>query len=206
MSETTSLPPSPWTNVRLAVGSTGRSGLGWPGIGTVIATEGALFVFLLFAYFYFDFQLGPEWRPRLPEYKLAVPNTIVLLVSSAAMSMAEHAAKRGARGQVLAGTGMAFGLGVIFVAVQIQEWLAKPFTPSSNLYGSVYFTITGFHMAHVAVGLAVLAAMFVWSLLGYFDARRHTPILIGAAYWHFVDVVWLAVFFTFYITPLLWWQ
>ena len=46
--------------------------------------------------------------------------------------------------------------------------------------------------------------MLVWSALGYFDRRRHAPMLIGAIYWHFVDAVWLAVFFTFYIAPRLW--
>jgi heme/copper-type cytochrome/quinol oxidase subunit 3 len=56
-------------------------------------------------------------------------------------------------------------------------------------------------MAHVAIGLLVLAALFVWSLLGYFDIGRHAPVSIGAVYWHFVDAVWLTLFFTFYITP-----
>jgi heme/copper-type cytochrome/quinol oxidase subunit 3 len=46
--------------------------------------------------------------------------------------------------------------------------------------------------------------MLVWGARGYFDRRRHTPVLITAVYWHFVDVVWLAVFFTFYLTPYVW--
>ena len=49
----------------------------------------------------------------------------------------------------------------------------------------------------------ILAVLFVWSLLGYFDERRHAPVTIGSIYWHFVDVVWLFIFFTFYITPYL---
>lgn len=51
--------------------------------------------------------------------------------------------------------------------------------------------------------MLVLATLFVWSLFGYFDARRHAPVAIGAIYWHFVDAVWLAVFFTIYVTPYL---
>ena len=74
---------------------------------------------------------------------------------------------------------------------------------ASNTYGSLYFTITGFHMAHVAAGLLMLAALFVWTLLGTFDRWRSTPVSVGVIYWHFVDAVWLAVFLTFYVTPYL---
>ena len=58
-------------------------------------------------------------------------------------------------------------------------------------------------MAHVVVGLLVLLVLLLWSALGYFDRERHAPVAIGAIYWHFVDAVWLTVFFTFYITPYL---
>ena len=74
---------------------------------------------------------------------------------------------------------------------------------ASNTYGSLYFTITGFHMAHVAAGLLMLAALFVWTLLGTFDRWRSTPVSVGVIYWHFVDAIWLAVFLTFYVTPYL---
>ena len=94
-------------------------------------------------------------------------------------------------------------LGAIFVVVQLFEWKAKTYGPTSGSYGSLYFIITGFHMAHVIVGLGVLATIFGWSAAGYFDRRHHGPVLVASAYWHFVDVVWIAVFFTFYISPYL---
>jgi heme/copper-type cytochrome/quinol oxidase subunit 3 len=72
---------------------------------------------------------------------------------------------------------------------------------ASAAYGSLYFTITGFHMAHVAVGLIMLAFLLLWSWLDYFDTERSAPLAIGIVYWHFVDAVWLTLFFTFYITP-----
>ena len=81
---------------------------------------------------------------------------------------------------------------------------AKPYTMRSGSYGSLYFTITGFHMAHVVVGLVALLLIFFWCVAGYFDERRNVPLLIGAAYWHFVDIVWLTVFFTFYLMPRIW--
>jgi heme/copper-type cytochrome/quinol oxidase subunit 3 len=72
---------------------------------------------------------------------------------------------------------------------------------TAHLYGSLYFTITGFHMAHVVVGLIVLAVMTLWIALGYLDAKRIAPITIGGLYWHFVDVVWLFIFSTLYLSP-----
>jgi cytochrome c oxidase subunit 3 len=94
-------------------------------------------------------------------------------------------------------------LGAIFVGVQLLEWSRKPYQFNSSAYSSLYFTITGFHLAHVVIGMLVLLVLSVWSLLGYFDSKRHAPVAIGAIYWHFVDVVWLVVFFTIYVTPYL---
>ena len=95
-------------------------------------------------------------------------------------------------------------LGAVFVGVQLLEWKGKPYTISSHPYGSLYVTTTGFHMAHVAVGLVGLALAAIWCARGYFDQRRHVPLLVVSAYWHFVDAVWLTVFFTYYVTPRLW--
>ena len=54
----------------------------------------------------------------------------------------------------------------------------------------------------VVVGVIMLWALCVWSLMGYFNRVRYVHIHIGALYWHFVDAIWLVVFFTFYLTPL----
>jgi heme/copper-type cytochrome/quinol oxidase subunit 3 len=56
-------------------------------------------------------------------------------------------------------------------------------------------------MLHVIAGILILATLTLWSALGYFDRRRSAAVSIGTIYWHFVDAVWLVVFFTFYITP-----
>jgi cytochrome c oxidase subunit III len=101
------------------------------------------------------------------------------------------------------GLGAAAFLGIVFLIVQYFEWAEKKFTLASTGYSSLYFVITGFHMAHVVVGVFMLMALTVWSAMGYFNRFRYAHIHIGALYWHFVDAVWLAVFFTFYLTPLL---
>jgi len=190
---------------RLPVGAIERRGLGWWGLLCLIATEGALFFYLLFSYFYFDVQMHREWLPReLPSLGLALPNTAILLLSSVAAWIGERGVRRGARWQLLLGLLGALVLGAVFVSIQLMEWQSRAASIRASTYGSMYYTVTGFHMAHVVVGLAVLLMVLVWSALGYFDRRRNAPVLIGNAYWHFVDAVWLAVFTTFYITPRLW--
>lgn len=188
----------------LPVGSFHRLGLGWSGVLCLIATEGALFGYLIFSYCYIAVQMPPSWDPEPhPSVKLALPNTIILLLSSVAVWWSERGVRSGARGQHRGGLALGIVLGIIFLIVQAFEWYAKTFTLTSNLYGSLYFTITGFHMAHVAIGVLALAAILIWSERGYFDRRRNAPVLIGSLYWHFVDAVWLVLFTMFYIAPYL---
>lgn len=186
----------------LPVGSIEGHDTGTWGMWTLIATEAALFAYLLFGYYYFAAQFGHAWLPsKLPEFRLALPNTVILLASSAAAWWGERGVKRNSTLQLAAGLGIALLLGLIFLGIQLFEWRSKDFAPWTSSYGSFYFITTGFHMAHVAAGLLMLLGVLVWGLLGYFDARRHTPVSIAAVYWHFVDAVWLAVFFTYYVTP-----
>jgi len=189
----------------LPVGSLGHNAVGWWGMLCLIATEASLFAYLLFSYYYFAVQHGKSWLPVAhPKLALSGPDTVVLLVSSVAIWWAETGIKRGARTQHLAGTAIAIALGLVFLVVQYFEWRGKTFTLSSGAYGSLYFTITGFHMAHVVVGVIMLSVVFAWSAAGDFNTRRHTPVMMSSVYWHFVDAIWLVVFFTFYITPYLW--
>jgi cytochrome c oxidase subunit 3 len=188
----------------LPVGNVGSHAVGWWGIVAGILTEAALFAYLLFGYYYFAIQPhGVAWPAELPTFKLSAPNTIILLVSSAAVWWGERGAKEGSIRKQVTGLGMAFVLGVAFVVIQTFEWKAKSFSLNSGAYGSLFFTITGFHVAHVIFGLIMLLPLTVWSALGYFGPRRSAPVSIGAIYWHFVDAVWLTVFFTIYITPYL---
>jgi heme/copper-type cytochrome/quinol oxidase subunit 3 len=92
-------------------------------------------------------------------------------------------------------------LGSVFVTIQGFEWAAKPFVFSTNAYSSIFFILTGVHMAHVAVGLLMLVALLAWTVMGRFNQGHHEHLALGALYWHFVDVVWLAVFTTAYLVP-----
>ncbi|HEY1615535.1 MAG TPA: cytochrome c oxidase subunit 3 [Rhizomicrobium sp.] len=172
----------------------------------VVFTEASLFAYLLFSYFYIAVQphaAGSFPEGGLPDLTLALPNTVVLLLSSVAVGWAQFSIERDDSKRLCIGLAFAAALGMVFLIVQYFEWAQKPFTLSSTPYSSLYFTVTGFHMAHVVVGVVMLWALFAWSAMGYFNRVRYAHIHIGALYWHFVDAVWLAVFFTFYITPLL---
>ncbi len=81
------------------------------------------------------------------------------------------------------------------------EYRHQPFGPSTDAYGSLFFTITGFHGAHVAVGLLMIAVVSLRAGLGHFSARRHLAVTNVAWYWHFVDAVWLVVFTSLYLSP-----
>jgi cytochrome c oxidase subunit III len=188
----------------LPVGSPGRKSSGWYGMMALIVTEASLFLYLLFSYYYFALWGQGNLLPaEAPKFELSGPDTVVLLLSSVTVWWGERGVRNGSQRQLLLGLVATIGLGAIFVGVQLVEWAEKPFHFNQTAYSALYFTITGFHMAHVVVGLIVLSVLLVWSLLGYFDRKRNAPIAIGGIYWHFVDAVWLAVFFTLYVTPYL---
>jgi cytochrome c oxidase subunit 3 len=191
---------------KLPVGAIGTRASGWWAMLFVIFTEGSLFAYLLFSYYYLAAQPHlPGTFPEggMPSLSLALPNTIILLLSSVAVAWAQAGVERDRKGQLMLGLAISLLLGITFLVVQYFEWAEKPFTLASSSYASLYFVITGFHMAHVVVGVFILVALLTWSALGYFDNVRFTHVHVGGIYWHFVDAVWIAVFFTFYITPLL---
>jgi len=188
----------------LPIGSKGRLSSGWWGMLAVIATEAALFAYLLFSYYYVAAQHVGAWPPSgMPKLDLAIPGTIVLLAGSVTMWWGERGIRRGNRGALLLGLGLSIVLAICFVALEGTEWRRAGFSPLTDVYGSLYFTVTGFHMAHVIVGALMLTMLFIWGCFGYFGARRHSTVSIGVMYWHFVTAVWIAVFLTFYVTPFL---
>jgi cytochrome c oxidase subunit 3 len=186
----------------LPVGSKGHHASGWWGMLTVIATEATLFAYLLFSYFYIASHALGAWPPQgIPKLTLAIPGTIGLVAGSVTMWWGERGIERGNSMQLMIGLTVSVLLGIAFIVLEACEWAGEPFHLTSGVYSSLYFTITGFHLAHVLVGLLLLMVLFLWSALGYFDAKRHSAISIGVLYWHFITIVWLAVFFTFYIAP-----
>lgn len=187
----------------LPVGSFGRKASGWYGVWSLVLTEAAIFAYLVFTYFYLATQAGGDWPlGGAPSLRLALPNTVILLLSSAALIWAERSgARRDARVRLCSGIVIALLLGTLFVWIQLREWHAKAFSLHAGTYGSAYFVVTGFHLAHVVIGLLILLVLAIWSALGEFSRERHAPLTIAAIYWHFVDGVWLIIFSSLYLAP-----
>lgn len=188
----------------LPVGSAGERSGGWWGCLTLIATEGALFGYLIFSYLYLTSQSAQHWPPEgLPKLGLGIANTVILLSSSVFVWLCERFVRRQRLRWAVASMAVGVVLGSVFIGIQMIEWHDHPYGLTTHLYGSLYFTITGFHIAHVAVGIVVLLLLLLWTALGYFDEKRCAALTIGGLYWHFVDVVWLFIFSTLYLTPYL---
>jgi len=189
---------------KLPVGPVGRHGLGFWGVATLIASEAALFSYLLFSYYYTGATAPQGWLLEpYPTFKLALPNTVILLCSSAAAWFGERGVLEQRRGRALIGFAAALVLGIVFVVIQFFEWRAKSYQIGTSSYSSLYFVTTGFHIAHVICGLGVLAAILLWTALDYFSPRRRLTVSAGVLYWHFVDGIWVFIFTTYYITPYL---
>lgn len=185
----------------------GPRSFAWWGMAWLIATEATLFAALIASYFYLRFRHGPQWPPDgVPDPELGLPLVMsaILLSSSIPVHAAEAAIKRGRETLLRAGLAAGFVLGVVFFVMTLAiEWPEKlhEFTPQTNVYGSLYFTITGFHLAHVLVGLLMSAWIQARAWTGAFSAERHVSVQNFTMYWHFVDVVWVFVFLTIYLSP-----
>jgi heme/copper-type cytochrome/quinol oxidase subunit 3 len=181
---------------------TGRS-LGWWGTVCLIATEAMVFALLLFGWFYL-WAIAPHWPLgdiKDPELMKSGIRTAILLGSSIPIHIAERAIKAGKRGRAARALALGWLMGAVFLAGHLMEYaeLWKDFRPSTNAYGSAFYTITGLHAAHLLVGLVVIAYLLVRTVNGRYDEHRHEPIVNGAMYWHFVDAVWAVVYTSLYL-------
>jgi cytochrome c oxidase subunit I+III len=186
----------------LPVGSAGEHSGGWWGVLALVVTEASLFGYLIFAYFYSQSQTQLAWPPEgMPKIGIGAMSTAVLILSSVFAWLSERTLKKSRTRPAFWLMVIAILLGCLFVGIQMKEWHDHAYGVSAHLYGSLYYTITGFHLAHVLVGIVILVLLATWIALGYFDAERNAPMRIGGLYWHFVDVVWLFIFTSLYVTP-----
>jgi cytochrome c oxidase subunit III len=146
---------------------------------------------------------GGQWPPKglevLDPLHLPLYNTVILLLSGTTVTWAHHALIHGDRNGLKWGLALTVGLGMIFSAVQAYEYSVAPFSFSGSLYGATFFMATGFHGFHVLIGTIFLAVCLFRALAGHFTPKQHFGFEAAAWYWHFVDVVWLFLFFCIYV-------
>jgi cytochrome c oxidase subunit 3 len=146
---------------------------------------------------------GGTWPPQGIEvfdpWHLPLLNTLILLTSGTTVTWAHHALLHNDRKGMIWGLVLTIVLGLIFTAVQAYEYLHAPFSFAGNIYGATFFMATGFHGFHVIVGTIFLIVCLVRAVKGHFTPENHFGFEAAAWYWHFVDVVWIFLFFSIYI-------
>ncbi|MEJ7584201.1 MAG: cytochrome c oxidase subunit 3 [Acidimicrobiales bacterium] len=110
-----------------------------------------------------------------------------------------RAAEEGDRSRAVRWLLATIGLGALFVANQALEYTELPFSISTDAYGSIFYLMTGFHGLHVLGGLGFMAAVITAIAGRSSQAHSGATVAVCAYYWHFVDVVWVAMFATLYL-------
>jgi cytochrome c oxidase subunit 3 len=171
------------------------------GILCLFATEFALFTIFVVAYV---FYIGKSLTGPTPSQVLDLPvwATICLLSSSVTVAIAERALKGNRIRQFQLWTGATILLGLEFLHQTAREWshLIKDFhlTITTNLFGTTFYSLVGLHASHVIIGLTLLLLTLVIGLRGGMNGQSRRFELLSW-YWHFVDVVWVAVFTVVYV-------
>jgi cytochrome c oxidase subunit 3 len=146
---------------------------------------------------------GGVWPPKgievLDPWHLPLYNTVILLLSGTTVTWAHHALLHDDRKGLISGLTLTVLLGVLFSFVQGYEYAHAPFAFRDSIYGATFFMATGFHGFHVLVGTIFLLVCLFRALGGGFSQQHHFGFEAAAWYWHFVDVVWLFLFFSIYI-------
>ena len=135
-------------------------------------------------------------------WPLPTINTALLLTSGVTLTIAHHALLAGNRAKTIVWMWITVILGATFVCVQAYEYMHAyrdlNLKLSSGIFGSTFFLLTGFHGFHVLVGMLMLLFITLRLMKGHFTTERHFGFEGAAWYWHFVDVVWLGLYFLVY--------
>jgi len=179
--------------------------VGWWAMALVCMSEAALFAYFIVSYFYLGVA-NPAWPPAgIENPKLGIPliMTAVLLSSSVVLILAEKQRERGKPAGYRVGVALTVVLGFTFLALQTTEYREKlrSMGPTEHAYASLFYTITGFHGAHVAFGLLLLLYTLLRDVSGRIDPGRPIAAKVSSLYWHFVDAVWLAILASLYLSP-----
>ena len=174
------------------------------GMVLFIASEVMFFGGLFGAYFTIR-SAATEWPPPDTPH-LSAPYaailTTILVASSVTMQFGVWAIRKNNQRRLVLWLAVSLLLGAIFLCMQALEYanlIEEGLTLSSGVFGSTFYTLTGFHGAHVAGGAAFILIVLLRARSGQFTARYHDTVEMASYYWHFVDVVWLGLFSTIYL-------
>ncbi len=194
------------------VGEVGR-GINWWGMIFFIASEALIFANLIAAYLYLEIRspqtsAGRWLLPTGEHLDIVYPaiNTVILLASSGPIILARAGIAKGNKRTLVLGLSATIIMGLVFLGGQVYEYtnlFKGGFNITTKTFGSAFFTLTGFHGLHVSIGILFLIICLIRAIRGDFTAKKHFVIEAGEMYWHFVDIVWVIVFSTVYLLPLL---
>jgi len=173
------------------------------GFWTFMGSECLFFASLISTYMVYK---GASTTGPFPAEVLNIPltsiSTFVLLMSSTAMVLALDGVQRGSRKLASFWLAMVIVLGGTFLGFQVYEFthfVHEGLTISQNVFGSSFFVLTGFHGAHVTVGVLWMTILFTMSVRGKLTPADALKVEIAGLYWHFVDIVWIVIFTLIYL-------
>ncbi len=189
-----------------------RGGISNPILGMILfLTSEVMFFAGLFAA-YFNVRANATPRPPInPETEapfhlsilpLVGPATVLLVLSSFTCQLGVWAIRRNDRTGLIRNIAVTVVLGIVFLMMQGIDYgllYSEGVTLDAGTFGTTYYTLTGFHGAHVFAGVVMLSVVLYRGLAGQFSSRHHDAVEATSLYWHFVDVVWIALFATLYI-------
>jgi cytochrome c oxidase subunit 3 len=172
------------------------------GIVCLILAEASIFIIFVVAYIYY---LGKSLSGPTPHDVLDLPivSTICLLSSSITVHFAVETLHKGKQAMCSLWLAVTVVLGAIFLGATAREWYQLIYehglTIKTNLFGTTFYSLVGLHASHVIVGLLMLSLALVFSLRGQMTSKDHDRLNVLSLYWHFVDGVWVIVFFVVYV-------
>jgi len=176
-------------------------------IKMLVFTEVFFFLSLIMAYVYMVYYGDTRSTKELQALHISTTSlfTLVLLGSSLTFYIAERNYLKGNIKQLKTWLIITIILGAIFLVGQGNEYyrlIHEQITLGASIFGTNFFTLTGFHGFHVFVGLILISILLTMAFLGDFKDKNSTVIQTIGIYWHFVDAVWIVVFTIVYVLPL----
>jgi heme/copper-type cytochrome/quinol oxidase subunit 3 len=171
-------------------------------MAVLITTESMIFIALLAAYFFIRAS-SPHWPQggiKAPELVRSGIFSVVLVGSSVPMLWMESALQRGKMFQVRIALLAAFLMGLAFTLNTVYDFTHPEFGWSDNAYASLHDTIVGLHAIHLLIALAMSVVVQIKAWTGRITPEHYTTPEVFALYWHFVDVVWIFVFSSLFLS------